>query len=218
VVHSTLDRYRQAGISRIVALRGDTPDGHDTSAQSDGYGDATSLVTAIRARPDGDTFDISVAAYPEVHPKAASAKSDLDDLKRKIEARADRAITQFFFDTDAFLKFYESARAASISVPIVPGIMPVTNFARIANFAGKCGTRIPDWMPELFDGLDRSPEAQEHIASTLAAEQCRRLAEHGMRQFHFYTMNKATLSLSVCQMIGIESHADTEEEETCEAS
>lgn len=206
VVHSTLDQYREADISHIVALRGDAPDGYDPSADSDcdGYPDAASLVAGIRARPDGDIFDISVAAYPEIHPKAASAKADLDNLKRKIDAGADRAITQFFFDTDAFLRFYEAARAADVTVPIVPGIMPVTSFTRIASFAKKCGTKIPDWMPQLFEGLDESPDAQEHIASTLAAEQCRRLAEHGIRQFHFYTMNKSALSLSVSQMIGIE--------------
>lgn len=220
VVHSTLDQYRQAGISRIVALRGDAPEGYDPAMDTDcdGYSDAASLVAGIRERPDGESFDVSVAAYPEIHPKASSATADLDNLKRKVDAGADQAITQFFFDTDAFLRFYEAARAADITVPIVPGIMPVTNFTRIANFAERCGTKIPDWMPQLFEGLDESPDAQEHIASTLAAEQCRRLAEHGIRQFHFYTMNKSALSLSVCQMIGIEPPATDARKQAREAS
>ena len=202
-VQATLDTYRANGVRRIVALRGDTPQDTDPSTLPAGYEDAASLVEAIRSRPDGDDFDISVAASPEVHPKALSAEADLDNLKRKLDAGADRAITQFFFDTDAFLRFQDRARRAGITQPIVPGIMPVTNFGRIRGFAERCGTSIPSWMPDLFGGLDDEPAVQNLIAATVAAEQCRRLAEHGVRQFHFYTMNKPELSLAVCRTLGL---------------
>ena len=202
-VNDVIDAYKTAGVRRIVALRGDTPEESPDVSPEEGYTDAAALVAGIRARHDGDTFDISVAAYPEVHPKAASPKADLDNLKRKIDAGADRAITQFFFDTDTFLRFLDDTRAAGIHVPIVPGIMPITHFARTCGFAQRCGTTIPAWMPELFAGLDDAPEVHNLIAATVAAEQCRRLAEHGVQQFHFYTMNKPELSVAVCRTLGL---------------
>lgn len=206
-VNRVLDRYRNVGVRRIVALRGDSPAGTADDPPPDSYRDAIDLVTGIRSRDDGASFDISVAAYPEVHPKAQSAAADLDNLKRKLDAGADRAITQFFFDTDAFLRFQDRARSAGISEPIVPGIMPITNFANVAGFATRCGTSIPSWMPDLFGGLDESPEIQNLIAATVAAEQCRRLSEHGVTKFHFYTMNRPELSLAVCRTLGLHSTA-----------
>lgn len=202
-VHEVLDAYVAAGVRRIVALRGDPPAGSDDGTVADGYRSAAELVAGIRNRPDGDTFDISVAAYPEVHPRAASAVADLDNLKAKVDAGADRALTQFFFDNEAFLRFHDRARAAAVDVPIVPGIMPVTNFARISGFAARCGTVIPDWMPDLFGDLDDIPDVRRMVAATVAAEQCRHLAEHGINAFHFYTMNQPALTAATCRMLGL---------------
>jgi len=199
--HGVLDSYRESGIHRIVALRGDPPDGADQTAS--GYVDAAELVEGIRGRTDGSIFDISVAAYPETHPKAVSRAKDIDNLKRKLDAGADRAITQFFFNTDEYFRFTDDCRSAGISAPIIPGIMPITNFERVSGFASRCGTTIPPWMPELFGGLDKAPEIHSLIAATVAAEQCRQLSEHGVRQFHFYTMNKPELSLAVCRTLGL---------------
>ena len=206
-VGAVVDDYVSNGITRIVALRGDAPeDAHGCApdgSHPDGYASATELVAGIRSRPDGSQFDISVGAYPEVHPKAASPKADLDNLKAKFDAGADRAITQFFFDTDVFLRFLEDARASGITAPIVPGIMPVTNFAGIQRFSGRCGTTIPQWMHDLFAGLDDTPEIRELVAAAVAAEQCKRLAEHGVRDFHFYTMNKPNLTAATCRVLGV---------------
>lgn len=197
----TIDRYAAAGVNRIVALRGDPP--ADSAGVDDGYPDAATLVAAIRARSDGDDYDISVAAYPETHPKASSPEADLENLKRKIDAGADRAITQFFFEPDVFLRFLERARAAGITAPVVPGIMPVVNFEQIARFAKRCGAAIPAWMGDLFDGLEDAPEVHQMISATIAAEQCRVLAEHGVTEFHFYTMNRSELTAAVCRILGV---------------
>lgn len=204
-VDGVIDQYEAMGVRRIVALRGDPPEGETDGTLPDGYRDAASLVEAIRNRPGGDAFDISVAAYPEVHPRAASARADLDNLKQKFDAGADRAITQFFFDTERFVRFLDDARSAGITGPIVPGIMPVTHFGRVAGFAERCGTTIPAWMPDLFGGLDDDPGVQNLIAATVAAEQCRVLAEHGVRNFHFYTMNKPELTAAVCRILGVKA-------------
>jgi methylenetetrahydrofolate reductase (NADPH) len=206
-VDAVVDDYKARGVRRIVALRGDAPAGAegcaDDGSHPDGYGSAADLVAGIRARDDGANFDISVGAYPEVHPKAPSAEADLDNLKRKIDAGADRAITQFFFDADVYLRFVENARRAGITAPIVPGIMPVTNFAGICRFSERCGTAVPPWMHDLFDGLDEAPEIRELVSATVTAEQCKRLVEHGVREFHFYTMNKPNLTAAVCRILGI---------------
>jgi len=207
-VHEVIDTYAATGVRRIVALRGDPPAGETDGTRPDGYRTAAELVAGIRNRPDGSTWDISVAAYPEVHPKAQSAKSDLDNLRAKFDAGADRALTQFFFDNQAFLALHDTARAAGIEQPIVPGIMPVTNFEGMSGFAGRCGTKIPAWMPGLFEGLDDTPEVQPLIAATVAAEQIRHLAEHGISDFHIYTMNRADLALAICRIVGI-SKGDT---------
>jgi len=206
---SVIDDYIATGVRHIVALRGDVPDGADCRPDGSvdgGYRSAVELVAGIRSHVDGTQakdMQISVGAYPEVHPKAASAQADLDNLKAKLDAGADRALTQFFFDTDAFLRFLDRARSAGITAPIVPGIMPVTNFTNICKFSARCGTTIPDWMHELFAGLDDAPEVHQMIAATVAAEQCRRLAEHGVNEFHFYTMNKPELTAATCRILGV---------------
>ncbi|MEL6985358.1 MAG: methylenetetrahydrofolate reductase, partial [Actinomycetota bacterium] len=176
-----VDAYLERGVTHIVALRGDPPaegiEGADESGRlADGFGSAAELVAGIRDHV-GERVEISVAAYPEVHPRATSADADLESLKRKVDAGADRAITQFFYDNDAFLRFQDRCRVAGISVPIVAGIMPIASFPRIASFAKRCGTIIPDWMPDLFNGLDDDPDVHQLVAATVAAEQCRELAE-----------------------------------------
>jgi methylenetetrahydrofolate reductase (NADPH) len=209
-VGAVIDAYVAADVRHIVALRGDAPAGSD-GAVPGGYASALELVGGVRAHADsiGESIDISVAAYPEVHPRAASAKADLDHLKAKIDAGATRALTQFFFDTDAFLRFLDRARAAGITAPIVPGIMPVTNFANVRRFSERCGTSVPAWMHDLFAGLDAMPDVQQLVAATVAAEQCRRLEEHGVRQFHFYTMNKPELTAATCRILGVRPAAAT---------
>ena len=202
-----VDAYLDLGVRHIVALRGDPPaDGLPGADQAgrmpDGFGSAAELVAGIRDRV-GDRVEISVAAYPEVHPKATSAEADLDNLRRKVDAGADRAITQFFYDNDAFLRFQDRCHRAGIAVPIVAGIMPIGSFARVASFAERCGATIPTWMPDLFAGLDDAPEVHQLVAATVAAEQCRGLAERGVRHFHFYTMNRPELTAATCRILGL---------------
>ncbi len=198
---SVVDTYLDMGVTHIVALRGDQP-AETTTPTEPGFASAAELVAGIRDRA-GDRVEISVAAYPETHPKATSADDDIDRLKEKIDAGADRAITQFFYDNDSFLRFQDRCRAAGISVPIVAGIMPIGSFSRVRNFAGRCGTKIPDWMPELFAGLEDAPDVHQLVAATVAAEQCRELAERGVRNFHFYTMNRAELTAATCRILGV---------------
>jgi len=148
-------------------------------------------------------FEISIAAYPEGHPEAVSLDVDLDYLKRKIDAGAHRAISQFFFDNEAFYRFRDRAAAAGITVPIIPGILPVTNFAKTMQIATSCKAAVPDWFAEQFDGLDNDPETRQAVAAAVAEEQCRELIGHGVREFHFYTLNRAELTLAICHMLGI---------------
>ncbi|MBM3485271.1 MAG: methylenetetrahydrofolate reductase [Alphaproteobacteria bacterium] len=194
-------RYWDAGIRHIVALRGDPPE-KDARYQPHpgGYSYAAELVAGLRRIAD---FEISVAAYPETHPEAASAADDLVNLRRKIDAGATRAITQYFFDVDMYLRFVERARAASIAVPIVPGILPVTNFAQVVRFSKLCGATVPAWMAHLFEGLDDDPETRRLVAATVAAEQCRLLHAHGVREFHFYTLNRADLTFAIAHILGL---------------
>ena len=198
------DQYWQAGVRHIVALRGDPPpaDGGRFVPHPQGYTGAADLVAGLKARHD---FEISVAAYPEVHPEAVSAQSDLDNLKRKIDAGATRAITQFFFSTDAYFRFIDKVLAAGITVPVLPGIMPVTSFAAIRRMSAN--TEIPVWMEAMFEGLDDRPGPRALVSAVAAADLCRRLYAGGVRDFHFYTLNKAEQAYAICHLLGLRPHA-----------
>ena len=194
-------RYWEAGIRHIVALRGDPVDGADAyRPHPGGYAYAADLVSGLKQVAP---FELSVAAYPEVHPDAPSPQADLDNLKRKIDAGAVRAITQFFFDNDVYFRFLERVRAAGIEVPVVPGILPVTGLKGLLRFAGQCGADVPKWVRKLFDGLDDDSQTRQLVAATVAAEQCANLREQGVREFHFYTLNRAELTYAVCHMLGL---------------
>ena len=200
-VNEVARSYWDAGIRHIVALRGDAPD--DAAGyvpHPDGYEYAVDLVRGLRDVAD---FEISVAAYPETHPEAASSDADLDNLKRKLDAGATRAITQYFFDVGVYLSFRERAAKAGIDVDIVPGILPVTNFKQVVGFSARCGATVPDWMGDLFDGLDDDPETRRLVAATAAAEQCRLLQSEGVDMFHFYTLNRADLTFAICHILGV---------------
>jgi methylenetetrahydrofolate reductase (NADPH) len=199
--------YWDAGVRHIVALRGDPPEGAARyQPYPSGYAYASELVAGLKKVAP---FEISVAAYPEVHPEASSAAADLDNLKRKIDAGASAAITQFFFDIDVYLRFLERARKAGISLPIIPGILPVMNFARVAQFCSKCGASVPRWMADLFEGLDDDPETRTLVAASVAAEQCRALSANGVGMFHFYTMNRADLVFAICHILGVRAQPAT---------
>ncbi|HEX8840002.1 MAG TPA: methylenetetrahydrofolate reductase [Sphingomicrobium sp.] len=193
--------YWELGVRNIVALRGDPSEpGTPYQPHPQGYRDATELVSGLkRVAP----FDISVAAYPEVHPDSSSRAFDLENLRRKVDAGADRAITQFFFSSDAFFRFRDDAAAAGIDVEIVPGILPVSNVATTRRFASSCGAAIPQWLNDLFEGLDDLPAARQLIAATVAAELCGQLYAGGVRHFHFYTLNRAELSYAICHLLGV---------------
>ena len=198
--------YWDAGIRHIVALRGDPPgEAAEYVPHPGGYDFAVDLVAGLRRIAD---FEISVAAYPEVHPQAAGAEADLDNLKRKIDAGATRAITQFFFDTDIYFRFVDRARAAGITVPIVPGILPVTNFGQLVKFAAMCGAGVPQWLALAFENLDADPETRKLVAMSMAFDQCRRLIAGGADEFHFYTLNRAELTYAICHMLGLRPAAD----------
>jgi len=193
--------YWDTGIRDMVALRGDPPKGTKSYAPCEGGFDyACDLVKGLLEVGD---FDISVAAYPEVHPEAPSAAADLDNLKRKIDAGASRAITQFFFDSDAYLRFRDRCRATGLEVPIVPGILPITNFPRLLKFAADCGASVPRRLHERFSGLDDDPEIRRMIAASVAIEQVDELRRHGVEEFHFYTLNRAELTYAICHALGL---------------
>jgi methylenetetrahydrofolate reductase (NADPH) len=199
-IDAVADEYWASGVRHIVALRGDMPGGGAYAVHEGGYGNAAELVAGLRRL---HPFEISVAAYPECHPDSAHAQADLDNLRRKIDAGANRAITQFFFEPDTFLRFRDAAAAAGIDAEIVPGIMPVTNFASVVRMSGMCGTAVPPWLERLFDGLDDKPDARQLVAATLAAELCRKLYAGGVRSFHFYTLNRAELAYAICHLLGV---------------
>ncbi len=200
-IDTVAGEYWEAGIRHIVALRGDPPGGAERyEPHPGGYAYAADLVAGLRKVAD---FEISVAAYPETHPEAKSAQHDIDNLKRKIDAGATRAITQYFFDVDPFLRFRDRAAGVAITVPIVPGILPVTNFSQVQKFSVACGASIPDWMAGHFDGLDDDPDTRRLVATSLAAEQCRRLHANGVHEFHFYTLNRADLIVAICHLLGV---------------
>ncbi|NHN85260.1 methylenetetrahydrofolate reductase [NAD(P)H] [Acetobacter musti] len=199
-VDNVARQYLSAGIRHIVALRGDPPvPGTPFEPHPEGYRNAAELVAGLtRIAP----FDISVAAYPEVHPEARNAQSDLDNLKAKLDAGATRAITQFFFDPDVFLRFRDKAAAHGITAEIVPGILPVSGIAQAYKFAAMCGAHIPDTVRNLFDGLDDHPETRSLVTTAFAAMMCRRLQNHGVRSFHFYTLNRPAQSAALCRLLG----------------
>ena len=203
-INEIAQNYWNAGVRHIVALRGDSPkneSGKHTNyiPHPTGYSNSTDLVKGLKKIAD---FEITVSAYPEKHPESKSIDFDLDILKRKIDAGATRAITQYFFDTDVYLRYVEKARKAGIKIPIVPGILPVTNFPQLVSFSKGCGTSIPSWMHHLFEDLDNRPMTTKLIAITIAVEQCRRLYNGGVRDFHFYTLNRAELTYTLCHMLG----------------
>ena len=193
--------YWDLGVRHIVALRGDASEpGAKYQPHAEGYRDACQLVEGLkRVAP----FDISVAAYPEVHPDSSSRAFDLENLKRKVDAGADRAITQFFFSADCFFRFQDEVAAAGIDIEIVPGILPVSNVATTRRFAQACGAGIPEWLDAMFEGLDDLPSARQLIAATIAAELCGQLYAGGVRHFHFYTLNRAELSYAICHLLGV---------------
>ena len=197
--------YWDEGVRHLVALRGDPPQGEGGyRAHTDGFAFAAELVAAlVRVAP----FDISVAAYPEVHPEAHSAQADLENLKRKIDAGASRAITQFFYDTGTFLRFRDRCAAAGILAPIVPGILPITRFAQVRRFAERCGASIPAWLQERFEGLEEDPDTRRLIAANVAIEQVQELKGHGVTEFHFYTLNRAELTYAICHALGLRAPA-----------
>jgi methylenetetrahydrofolate reductase (NADPH) len=197
--------YWAQGVRHIVALRGDPPGqtgqapGARFTPTPGGYENAAALVRGLRRIAP---FEISVAAYPEAHPEAASAQADLDNLKAKLDAGATRAITQFFFEAGTFLRFRDRAAAAGITAEIVPGILPVANIEQAYTFAAQCGTHIPLWMRRMFDGLDAQPETRALVTTAVAGELCRQLRAEGVAQFHFYTLNKSAPSAALCRLLG----------------
>ncbi|HEY0103192.1 MAG TPA: methylenetetrahydrofolate reductase [NAD(P)H] [Brevundimonas sp.] len=203
-VDEVIRDYKASGVNHIVALRGDPPGGAGIGGayqpRADGYANATELAQAI-SRVGG--FDITVGVYPERHPESPSIDHDIDVLKAKIDAGATRAVSQFFFDMDAFLRFRDRVRAAGVTIPLIPGIMPVSNFTGLTRMCGACGASIPDWLKAHFDGLDDDPETRKLLAASVAAETCARLQEEGFADFHFYTLNRADLVYAICRVLGV---------------
>jgi methylenetetrahydrofolate reductase (NADPH) len=200
-IAAVADAYWDAGVRHIVALRGDPAEaGKPFAPHPDGYANAAELVAGLKAL---HPFEISVAAYPECHPDSLNASADVDNLKRKIDAGANRAITQFFFSPDCFFRFRDAVAAAGIDAGLVPGILPVSNVAQTRRFAAMCGATIPKWLDELFEGLDELPDARRLVAATVAAELCGQLYAGGVRQFHFYTLNRAELAYAICHLLGV---------------
>lgn len=197
--------YWQQGVRHMVALRGDapasqqSPDGRYRPTDG-GFAYASDLVEGLSAVGN---FEVSVAAYPEGHPESGSIDADLANLKRKVDAGAGRAITQFFFETDVFLRYRDRCVAAGIRVPLVPGILPITRFPQLLRFAERCGASVPLWLRQRFDGLDDDPETRRMIAANVAIEQVQRLRMHGVDEFHFYTLNRAELTYAICHALGL---------------
>ena len=199
-VHEVAREYWAAGVRHIVALRGDPPVGaHEYTPHPGGYAQAEDLVRGLRDVAD---FEIIVGAYPETHPTAVSADADIDYLKRKIDAGATSAITQYFFDTDIYLRFIDRCLAAGITTPIIPGILPVTNFAQVSKFSAMCGASVPGWMGELFEGIDGDATTRQMVAAMVAAEQVRLLQANGVDEFHIYTLNRPDLAYAVAHLLG----------------
>ncbi|WP_188409490.1 methylenetetrahydrofolate reductase [NAD(P)H] [Agaricicola taiwanensis] len=201
-VDDVIRSYAAAGVRHIVALRGDPVGGIGTTYEPhpEGYAQSNDLVAAIRRIGD---FEVSVSGYPEGHPESASIDADIEILKRKVDAGATRAITQFFFDNDIFERYIEKVRAAGINVPVLPGIVPVHNFKQVSNFAAKTGASVPAWLAARFEGLDNDPATRQLVAAAVAAEQVLDLVDRGVTDFHFYTMNRADLVYAICHLLGL---------------
>ena len=203
-VDEVIEGYKAIGVDHIVALRGDPPGsagiGGAYTPRTDGYANATELTAAI-SRVGG--FEVTVGAYPEKHPESPSIDHDIEVLKAKVDAGAARAVTQFFFDIEAFLRFRDRVRAAGVTIPLIPGVMPVSNFAGLKRMTAACGAALPDWLAAHFDGLDDDPETRRLLAASVAAETCARLQEEGFSDFHFYTLNRAELVYAICRVLGV---------------
>lgn len=203
-VLAVAEKYRSMGVSRIVALRGDPPKGIDHFLpHPNGFASGAELVEGLS---EVGGFDISVAAYPEKHPEAADLDADIANLKRKVDAGASRAITQFFFDNEVFLRFRDRAAAAGINVPIVPGVLPIENFQKMTGFAARCQTHVPDWMHDAFRNA-KTEEDQELLATSICVDQCDDLRKEGVEHLHFYTLNNPDLTYNICRGIGAEPAA-----------
>jgi methylenetetrahydrofolate reductase (NADPH) len=202
-IDEIVDRYHEVGVRHIVALRGDPPGGIGTAYMThpDGHRSSAELVAGIKRR-HGD-IEISVSAYPEKHPESRDFDADIDVLQAKVDAGATRAITQVFFDNDLYFRYLDRVRARGISIPIVPGIMPMHNFKQARAFVTRAGTSVPDWLAAKFDGLDDDAETRKLVAATVAAGQVQKLAKHGVETFHFYTMNRADLVFAISHLLGI---------------
>ena len=208
-IDAVAEEYWAAGVRHIVALRGDPAvKGAAYSSHPGGYENAADLVAGLRRL---HPFEISIAAYPERHPDSAHEQADLDNMKRKLDAGATRGITQFFFEAETFFRFRDAAAKAGIDAELVPGIMPVMNVASVLRMSAMTGTAVPAWMGRLFEGLDDRPEARQLVAATVAAELCRKLYAGGVRQFHFYTLNRAELAYAICHLLGARPRAMTQE-------
>jgi methylenetetrahydrofolate reductase (NADPH) len=201
-IRETLAAYHSVGVRHVVALRGDPPTGLDApyEGRPDGYRTTAELVADAK---EIGNFQVSVGTYPEKHPQSPTLLHDIDVLKRKVGAGADRAITQFFFDNSAYYRFLDVAGAAGLTIPIVPGIFPVQNFKQTANFARRAGTNVPRWLAERFDGLEDDPVTRRLVAAAVCAEQVIDLIDHGVEDLHFYTMNRADLVFAICHLIGL---------------
>ncbi|WP_415287632.1 methylenetetrahydrofolate reductase [NAD(P)H] [Brevundimonas sp. S1H14] len=203
-VDEVIEGYKVIGVDHIVALRGDPPGaagiGGAYTPRADGYANATELTAAL-SRIGG--FEVTVGAYPEKHPESPSIDHDIEVLKAKVDAGATRAVTQFFFDIEAFLRFRDRVRAAGVTIPLIPGVMPVSNFAGLKRMTAACGAALPDWLAGHFDGLDDDPETRKLLAASIAAETCARLQEEGFSDFHFYTLNRAELVYAICRVLGV---------------
>jgi methylenetetrahydrofolate reductase (NADPH) len=210
-VDEVVQAYWDAGIRHIVALRGDPPGaiGGVYVPRPDGYRNATELTKGLRAIAP---FEVSVGLYPQIHPESPGLEHEIDVLKAKVDAGATRAITQFFFDIDGFLRFMEKVRKAGITIPISPGIMPVTNFKGLKKMAGPIGIQVPGWLANLFEGLDKDPDTRRLIAGSVAAEMCAKLVEEGFSDFHFYTLNRADLTYAICRVLGVREPEAPQEE------
>ena len=200
-IRDIASRYWDEGVRHIVALRGDPPAGQTQyRPHPQGYAYACDLVAGLK---DVGDFDIAVAAYPETHPEAPSAAFDIDNLRRKQQAGASRAISQFFFDTERFVSFAGGLRAAEITLELIPGILPITKFPQLTRFAERCGAEVPDWLQQRFEGLDDDPTTRQMLAASTAIEQVHRLHAAGFREFHFYTLNRSELTYAICHSLGL---------------